>query len=207
MELQGITETIMQEARETAELIINDAQELAEAMVKKQKQLGIKEANEKRMLMLKKAANEADLERMNKIANSKITSNWIVLSRKEEIIASVLTEVKKRLRNLTRTKKYVPILENLIIGAGIVLGDNILEVILNEKDSKLPLNLSILAKKIGSKTKTKIKLSLSKEKIQVIGGTMLRSSDGKVIMDNTFDDILRQKEKILADKVSKILFK
>jgi vacuolar-type H+-ATPase subunit E/Vma4 len=207
MELQGITETIMQEARETAELIINDAQELAEAMVKKQKQLGIKEANEKRKVILKKAANEADLKRMNKIANSKITSKWIVLSRKEEIIALVLTEAKKRLHNLTQKKKYIPILENLIIKAGVVLGDSIFEVILNEKDSKLPLNLGILAKKIGLKTKTKVKLSLSKEKIQVIGGAMLRTSDGKVIMDNTFDDILRQKEKILNDNISKILFK
>jgi vacuolar-type H+-ATPase subunit E/Vma4 len=207
MELQGITGTIMQEAKETAELIINDAQELAETKVKKEKQLGIKEANAKRMLMLKKATNEADLDRMYKIANSKITSNWIVLSRKEELIASVLTEAKKRLQNLTQKKKYIPILENLIIKAGVVLGDNILEVILNKKDSKLPLNLSIIAKKIGSKTKTKVKLTLSKEKIQVIGGAMLRTSDGKVIMDNTFDDILRQKEKILKDKISKILFK
>jgi vacuolar-type H+-ATPase subunit E/Vma4 len=207
MELQGITGTILQEARETAELIINDAQELAKKMVKKQKQLGIKEANTKRLSILKKAASKADFDRMHKIANSKITSNWIVLSRKEEIIVSVLTEAKKRLQSLTDTKEYVPILEKLIIKAGIVLGDNIFEIFLTEKDSKLPLNLNKLAEKISANTKTKVKLSVSKEKIQVIGGAMLRTNDGKVIMDNTFTDILRQKEKILNDKISKILFK
>lgn len=206
MELQGITGTILREAKETAKLIVSDAQKKAEKMIKKQKELGIKEANAERLLILKKAESEADFNRIHKIANSKITSNWIVLSRKEEIISSVLTEAKKRLRDLTHTKKYVSILESLIIKAGIILEDNILEVILTERDSKLPLNLNKLAKNIAKKTKTKVELNLSKEKIQAIGGVILRTSDGKVIMDNTFDDMLKQKEKILNDKISKILF-
>ena len=206
MELQGITGTILQEAKETAELMVSDAQKKAETMVKKQKELGIKEANTERLLILKKAESEADFNRIHKIANSKITSNWIVLSRKEEIISSVLSEAKKRLQDLTHTKKYVSILESLIIEAGIILGDNVLEVLLTKKDSKLPLDLNKLAKKIGKKTKTNVKLNLSKEKIQAIGGAILRTSDGKVIMDNTFDDILKQKEKILNDKISKMLF-
>lgn len=207
MELQGITGIILQEAKESAEITINDAQELAEKMITKQRQLGTKEANVERLSMLKKATNEADMERLHKIANSKITSNWIVLSRKEEIIASVTKEAKKRLQKFTQTKKYVPILENLIIKAGIILESNKIEVLLNEKDSKLLLNLNKLSKKISSRTKTKVELNLSTEKIQVIGGAMLKTDDGRVVMDNTFDDILKQKEKIIKDKISEILFK
>ena len=206
MELHGITETIMQEAKEAAELIIDDAQKLAEKMVKTQKQLGTKEANAKRSSILKKATNEAALERSNKIANSKITSNWIVLSRKQEIIIAVLQEAKKRLQNLTQTTKYIAILEKLIIQAGTILGGNKLDVFLSEKDSKLALDLSKLAKEIGSRTKTQAKLILSKDNLPIIGGAMLRTSDGKVIMDNTFDDILRQRERILKFRISKILF-
>lgn len=207
MELQNITNTLLQEAKESAKMIINDAQELSEKMITKQKQLGTKEGNTKRLLMLKKATNEADMERLHKIANSKITSNWIVLSRKEEIIATVMKEAKKRLQKFTQAKKYVPMLENLIIEAGVILGGNKIEVLLNEEDSKLPLNFSKITKRVSSRTKTEVKMSLSKEKIQVIGGVVLRTIDGKVMMDNTFDDILRQKEKILKDKISKIMFK
>jgi len=207
LELQNITNTLLQEAKESAKMIINDAQELSEKMITKQKQLGTKEGNTKRLLMLKKATNEADMERLHKIANSKITSNWIVLSRKEEIIATVMKEAKKRLQKFTQAKKYVPMLENLIIEAGVILGGNKIEVLLNEEDSKLPLNFSKITKRVSSRTKTEVKMSLSKEKIQVIGGVVLRTIDGKVMMDNTFDDILRQKEKILKDKISKILFK
>ncbi len=206
MELHSITNTLLQEAKESAKMIINDAQELSKKMITKQKQLGIKEANSKRLLMLKKATNEADMERLHKIANSKITSNWIVLSRKEEIIAAVMKETKKRLQNLTQTKKYVTLLENLIIEGGVILGGKKIEVFLNEKDSKIPLNFNKIIKRVISRTKTEVKMSLSEEKIQVIGGVLLRTNDGKVIMDNTFDDKLRQKEKILKDKISKILF-
>jgi len=206
LELQSITNTLLQEAKESAKMIINDAQELSEKMITKQKQLGTKEANTNRLLMLKKATNEANMERRHKIANSKITSNWIVLSRKEEIIATVMKEVKKKLQNLTQTKKYIPILENLIIEAGVILGGKKIEVLLNEKDSILPLNFNEITKKVMSRTKTEVKMILSEEKIQVIGGVVLKTNDGKVIMDNTFDDIIKQKEKILKDKISKILF-
>jgi vacuolar-type H+-ATPase subunit E/Vma4 len=207
LELQGITGTILLEAKESAEIIINDAQEQAEKLIKQQKQLGTKEANTKRKSMLKKATNEVNMERLNKIANSKITSNWIVLSRKEEIISSVIKEAKKRLYELTKSKKYVSILEDLTIKAGIIIEDDKIEVLLNEEDSKMPLDFTKLAKKISSKTKTKVELSLSKEKIQVIGGVMLRTHDGRVIMDYTFDDLIKQKQKIIKNKISEILFK
>ena len=97
-------------------------------------------------------------------------------------------------------------MENLIIEAGIILGGNKLEVVLNAQDSKISLKLNKLTKKISARTKTEIKLKLSKEKIRTIGGAMLKTSDDKIIMDNTFEDILNQREKSLKAKISKILF-
>ena len=206
MELQSITGTILQEAKESAELIIKDAKELAKAILEKQRQLGMREAKAISSSRLKKTTNEANAEQLRKIAQAKISSNWIVQFRKEEIIAGVIDETKKRLHKLSQTQKYISVLEKLIIEAGIILGGNKLEVVLNAQDSKLPLKLNKLAKKISAITKTETKLKLSKEKIQTIGGAMLKTSDGKVIMDNTFEDILNQREKSLKAKISKILF-
>ena len=206
MELQSITGTILQEAKESAELIIKDAKELAKAILEKQRQLGMREAKAISSSRLKKTINEANAEQLRKIAQAKISSNWIVQSRKEEIIAGVIDETKKRLHKLSQTQKYISVLEKLIIEAGIILGGNKLEVVLNAQDSKLPLKLNKLAKKISAITKTETKLKLSKEKIRTIGGAMLKTSDGKVIMDNTFEDILNQREKSLKAKISKILF-
>ena len=206
MELQGITGTILLEAKESAEIMIKDAKEFAIKSIEKQKQMGIKEAKEKRASILKKATNEMNMERLHKIANSKITANWIVLSRKEEIINSVIDEAKKKLLEFTKTKEYLPLIEKQIIEGSIVLGVETIELILNRKDSKLPLDLNKLSKKINSITKKNTKLKLSTEKNQSIGGVMLKTSDSKIILDSTFDDLLKQREKMIKNKISNLLF-
>jgi V/A-type H+-transporting ATPase subunit E len=204
--LRVITETILQEARKSAKNIIQEAQESAEAMLEEQRKQGIQKANTLTPSILKKAEREAEIDRLSLIANAKMKANWAVLSKKESLIAKVLKEVKSNLSIQTRLKIYIPILEKLIAEAGIILGGKELEVLLNEQDSTLNLRLDKLAKEIGEKTGFKTKLRLSEEKIKVIGGAMLRSMNGKVVMDNTFEDIFKRREKDLRFKIAQILF-
>jgi vacuolar-type H+-ATPase subunit E/Vma4 len=201
-----ITEMIVEEAKKSAEHILQEAEKSAEDTLKKQKHQGIQRANEAAKILLKKAESEAEINKLNSIANSKIEAKWVILSKKETWIDNVLNEVKKDLKVLTRTKKYLLILEKLIIDAGVILGGKDLEVILNRQDSALPLKLDNIAKEIGKKTGFKTKLKLSEEKPEVIGGTIVRTVDGKVVMDNTFDDILRRREKELRSEIAEILF-
>ena len=201
-----ITEMIVEEAKKSAEHILQEAEKSAEDTLKKQKQRGVQRANEAAKILLKKAESEAELNKLNSIANSKIKAKWVVLSKKETWIDNVLNEAKNELKVLTQSKNYLPILEKLITEAGVILGGKELEVILNTQDSALPLKLDNLAKEIGEKTGVETKLKLSKEKTEVIGGAIVRTADGKVIMDNTFDDILRRREKELRSEIAEILF-
>ncbi len=203
---RAITEVILQEAKQSAEHIIQEAQKSAKEILKKQRLLGVQRANESARLLLKKAESEVELNKLRSMANAKIKANWVILSKKETWIDNVLNEAKNELKILTQSKKYIPTLEKLIIEAGIILGGKNLEVLLNEKDSALSLKLDKLAKKISEKTGVKTKLRLAEENAKVIGGAMLRTMDGKVIMDNTFDDLLRRREKDLRFKIAKILF-
>lgn len=204
---RAITDVILQEAQKSAEHIIHNAQKSAEEMQEKQRQLGVQRANESARLLLKKAGSEVEVNKLSNMANAQIKANWVVLSKKETWIDNVLNEAKNELKILTRSKKYLPILETLIIEAGVTSGGKELEVLLNEQDLTLPLKLDNLAKEISEKTGLKTKLRLSKEKAKVIGGAIVRTADGKVIMDNTFDDILMRREKDLRSKIAEILFK
>jgi vacuolar-type H+-ATPase subunit E/Vma4 len=201
-----ITEMILEEAKKSAEHILQEAEKSAEDTLKKQKQRGVQRANEAAKILLKKAESEAELNKLNSIANSKIKANWVILSKKETWINNVLNEAKNELNILTQSKKYLPILEKLITEAGVILGGKGLEVLLNAQDSALPLKLDNIAKEIGEKTGFKTKLKLSTEKPEVIGGAIVRTANGKVIMDNSFDDILRRREKELRSEIAKILF-
>lgn len=201
-----ITEMILEEAKKTAEHIIQEAQKSAEETLEKQRQLGVQKANESAQLVFKKAESEVEINKLRSMANAKIKANWVILSKKETWIDSVLNEAKNKLKILTQSKKYLPILEKLITEASIMLGGKELEVLLNEQDSALPLKLDDIAKEISEKTGSKTKLRLSEEKLKVIGGAIVRMANGKVIMDNTFDDILRRREKDLRSEIAKILF-
>ena len=201
-----ITEMIVEEAKKSAEHVLQEAEKSAADMLKRQKQRGVQRAKEAAEILLKKAESEAELNKLNSIANSKIKAKWVILSKKETWIDNVLNEAKKELKILAQSKKYTPILEKLITEAGVILGGKELEVLLNPQDSALPLKLDNLAKEISEKTGCKTKLNMSKEKPEVIGGAIVRTADGKLIMDNTFDDILRRRERELRSEIAKILF-
>lgn len=204
--LRLITEMILQEAKESAEHIIQEAQNSAESILEKQRQLGVQRANESASSILKKAKSEAEVIKLSIIADAKMKAKWAILSKKEQWITKVLNETKNKLRILTQSKEYTSILEKLITDAGIVLGGGELEVLLNDHDSTLPIKLNKLAKEISEKIGFETKLSLSKEKTKVIGGAIVRTINGKFVMDNTFDDILRRREKEIRHKIAKILF-
>jgi len=201
-----ITEMILEEAKKTAKIIIQEAQKSVEETLENQRQRGVERANEAAKILLNKAESEAELYKLNSMANAKIEAKWVVLSKKETWTENVLNKAKDELKVLTKSKKYLPILEKLIKQAGVALGGKELEVLLNAYDSALPLKLNKLAKEIGEKTGSKTKLKLSKEKPEVMGGVIVRKAEGKVIMDNTFDDILRRREKELRSEIARILF-
>jgi len=203
---RAITEVILQEAKKSAEHIIQEAQKSAEDTLEKQRQLGVQRANESARLLFKKAESEAELNKLNSMANAKIKANWVILSKKETWIDSVLNEAKNELKILTQSKEYISILEKLITEAGVILGGKELEVLLNEQDSTLPLKLDDIVKEISEKTGFKTKLRLSEEKLKVIGGAIVRTANGKIIMDNTFEDIIKRREKKIRSKIAKILF-
>jgi V/A-type H+-transporting ATPase subunit E len=168
--------------------------------------MAIKDAETQGSLLLKKMANEAEVERLRKLAKAKITANWIVLSKKEELISAVLAESKRRLQHITKTEEYASVLESYIIKAGIALGGNSLKVVLNEADSALPLPFEEMQEEICKKTGSKTELALSEEKIQVTGGVIVKTANGKIVMDNTCEDIFLRKSQELKSKISEILF-
>jgi vacuolar-type H+-ATPase subunit E/Vma4 len=203
----AITEMILEEAKLSAKNIFQEAKKSAEDVLEKQRQLGVQKGKESAQLLLKKTQKEAEFDKLRTMANAKIKADWVILSKKDAWIDNVLNGAKNNFKILTGTKKYIPILEKLIIDAGLILGGKELEVMLNKRDSKLPLKLEKLAKVIGDKTGVETKLSMVKDASDVIGGAILKTANGSVVMDNTFDDMLVRREKDLRLEVAKILFK
>ncbi len=206
-EAQKITDQILTDAKEDAKSIIIDARKEAEMMQERQGELGRQKAAERVSSIVGKARNESDITRGMVFTDIRRKAGWMILSEKERLITNVLDEAKSRLTALAKTEKYMPELERMILDAGIALGGGELQVLLNERDSALPLKLNAISKAVSEKTGNRTELKLSKERTKASGGVVVKSTDGKVILDNTFEAMLKRRERELCLKIARILFK
>ena len=170
----ALIEAILSEAHETAEKIILDMKKTVQVTLEEQRKKGKERAREIVISIDKKAQNDSVIIKLREMASAESKAKWLILEQKHVLIENVLNQVKDELFTRIKTDKYVNVLENLIVEGGIILGATDLEVILNERDSTLPLDLDRLAEKIGEKTGTKTKITKSAKKIDVVGGAIIQ---------------------------------
>ena len=206
-EAQKITDQILIDAKEDAKSVIVEARKSAEMMLERQSEVGRQKAAERVSSVVSRARNESDITRGMVFTDIRRKAGWMVLSEKERLITDVLNEAKSRLTALAKTEKFMPELERMILDAGIALGGGELQIILNERDSALPLRLNAISKAISEKTDNRTELKLSKERTKASGGVIVKLADGKVVLDNTFEAMLKRREKDLRLKIARILFK
>lgn len=200
-----ILDRILNDAKEEAKAIVKEAKKSAEVMLENQRQLALRNAEKEAHYLLRRAENEADIIRGKVTTDVKRRTGWAVLFEKDRLVTSVLNEVKSRLVTLQKSEEYLPVLEKLIVDAGIVLGGGTLEVMLNENDSSLPLKPNKLEKKIADGTGVKTQLKISKQQTKAVG-VIVKTVDGKIFVDNTFEAILSRRERELRLKIARILF-
>ena len=202
----ALIEALLSEAHETAEKIIQDAKNTAQSTLEEQRKKGRERAREIVISIDKKAQKESVIIKLRETTSAESKAKWLILEKKHTLIKNVLNQVKDELYTRIKTDKYVYVLENLIVEGGIIVGTPDLEVILNERDSILPLDLDKLAEKIGEKTGIKTKITKSVKKIDAIGGAIIQTTDGKIVMNNTFEGILNNFESEIRFKIAQILF-
>jgi len=202
----ALIEALLSEAHETAEKIIQDVKKTVQGTLEEQRKKGRERAREIVASINKKAQNDSLIIQLRNRTSAESKAKWLILEKKHELIENVINQVKDELRTAIKTDKYLHILGNLIVEGGIILGVTNLEVILNERDSTLPLELDKLAEMISEKTGIKTKITKSEKKIDAIGGAIIQTTDGKIVMNNTFEGMLNNYETEIRFKIAQILF-
>lgn len=199
-----ILDHILRDAREQAEGIIADANKSAERVIEKQRNLALQNAEKISEALLNRAANDADIIRGKVSTKIKKQADWIVLSEKNRLIASVLGEVKIKLMNMQKSEEYISYIKKLIVNAGIILDGGVLEVILSENDSKL-VQFDVLEKEISDRSGVHTHLKVSQQKNNAVG-VIVKTEDDKIFVDNTIEAILGRREKELRLIIARFLF-
>lgn len=205
-DIQRIIDRIHQNARINANRILSEAHNSINAMIKKQRELVHEASKEEVDLILKRGEEEAEALRRTLIFDAKKRANWKILSVKERLVLSVLDEVKNRLRSFSKSEMYIPFLQKLIVDAAVGLKSNTLEVILRKRDATLSLNLGLLEEKIKEKTGLESKLEVTYRRSESLGGCVMQTQNGKIVINSTFSALLKQQEKRIRIEIAKMLF-
>ncbi|MDH7517626.1 MAG: V-type ATP synthase subunit E [Candidatus Thermoplasmatota archaeon] len=112
-----------------------------------------------------------------------------IMNTKEKIIEDCFTKAQQKLLAL-KEDEYNRIVHRLISEGCKKIGGQCNVIISKDADKKIAENMGL--KVIGN--------------IESTGGVILKSNDGKITLDNTFDGILKREKDKIRVKVGKLLF-
>ncbi|MBI4344387.1 MAG: hypothetical protein HY555_02250 [Euryarchaeota archaeon] len=154
-------------------------------------------AAETRSGIVGRGEREAEQERQRILANAKLRERKAKLDAKEEVIKEAFGLAEEKLKEAASGKEYQAVLKNLLQEAVASLGSGSLVVMGRKEDAKhLKEVLPAVAKG----------LKLSNETISAAGGVIVKTEDGRVEVNNTFETRLARLRDDLRPAVSKILF-
>jgi V/A-type H+-transporting ATPase subunit E len=136
---------------------------------------------------------EAVVIRNTIISGAKIESKRIQLYAREDIINECFRRSEKKLANM-EGKEYEKFLNRSIREGFDVVGKNAVAGSA-EKDSGI-------VKKIASV----LNIAVDEKGLATAGGVVIKSKDGKIRVDNTFEGILSRNKDVLRKDVAEILF-
>ncbi len=208
MELQWrkIVDKILDDANENAKRLIDEARQYEENLLKQQREQGRRKAQEEILSVLQKAESDVGVAAITETTEANRKANWMILEEKERLVTQILGEVRSRLRAFPKSRNYERYLQKLVVDAGAVLGGGNLEVHLNGKDARLSLDFGMLAESIAKRVGARTQLKLSNENAETVGGVIVKTADGKIVVDNTFEAVLKRSERNLKLRIAKILF-
>ncbi|MDP6459488.1 MAG: V-type ATP synthase subunit E family protein [Candidatus Hydrothermarchaeota archaeon] len=193
-----ITSRIEEDSEVEAQEILRDFQAKADEIIAKTKAQAKSIEDE----IIQKGRHDAELINQRIIANAKLQAKKHGLDVKEEIIQNAFDEAEKRLEKITLSKEYQNILKSIIAEGVESIGGDDVEVVVRKEDVKLVNKafLKELRKKLG------VNITLSEDSIKSLGGAIIRTRDGTIVVNNTFETRMRRMRDELRSKVAKILF-
>ena len=181
--LVAIASDILDDVKNESEKMIREAEAKANEILKATKI----EAEKKHASHLAEAKQKAEKEYKKIQSLTAIETRNLRLQAKEEQINSIFDEAIARFKKFAESEQYYDYLLSFIEEAAKNIESDKLVIYVNPKDKKLLNKATVedLSKKTGKK------LTMSEDTLDCIGGCIVKTPDGKLSHDNTFENRLQ----------------
>jgi V/A-type H+/Na+-transporting ATPase subunit E len=196
--LVAIASEILEDVQNESEKIIREAETRAKEILKQAKT----EAEKRHADSVAEAKQKSEQEYKKTKSLTAIEIRNIHLQAKEEQLSAVFDEAVARLKKFVDSKNYSNYLLSFVEEAAKNIESDRLVIYVNSKDQKSfkTNQLEDLSKKLDKK------LTLSTETIECMGGCIVKTPDGKLSHDNTFENRLQVLKPNIRVKLEKMLF-
>ena len=186
MSLEKLKDEIQASAESEVRKILDAAKKDAQAIISRAEteSVALKES------IKNEALEQMKLERV-RISAAKLNAKKIIAEAKEQIVKKTFACLEDELRTFSKSKDYRPFVEKLIKK--------------NSKDFAVS-DFVVLARKGDERIISAMNLSFKPIDGETIGGVIIKSKDGSVKIDCTFEALIRENEDELRQKAYSTLF-
>jgi len=215
MGAKEMVERIKDEASEERERIISEAKENANKKVEEARA----ELERQKKLFVDAEERKGAEEKDRIIRAARQNARKLRWTAEEEMIEKALEAALGRMKGVKsegfKGTSYPEILAGLIkesalsIATGSSAGEDV-EVLLSEEDAAAsyvdPAMLTNVTTEISHDSGVEVQLSLSDERVNSAGGVIVRRKDGKIEVNNTFEQRMTRLSTSLREEIVKTLF-
>ena len=201
---EKIVSSIMSDAQIKTEAILAKAEKEKESILSE----GEVQAVVEKERILETAEKQAKMRYQQIISEAKMNSRRMELEAREEMIEEAFNKAEEKLTEIASSDaaEYKTSLQKMITEAGVEIGGGDLVVLVKESDvTKVKDSLPSIEKEITDKINTTTKLEMG-ENIPTIGGTVLKTKNGEIEVNNTIEARMQRFKKSLRSEVAGILF-
>jgi len=185
MSAEKIIKQIKKDSQNEVNQIKKEAEKRAKEIIKKSREEAEKEAEKK----LEDGEKQSDNLKKILISQSAQDEKRKIMNTREQIIDECFLKAHHQI-SILKENEYKELIKKLINDGCRKLGKNCIVVPSRELDKKIAEEMGLQI--FGN--------------VEAAGGVILKSSDGKVTLNNTFDGILKREKNSIRIKVGKLLF-
>jgi len=185
MTAEKIIEQIKKDSEKEINQILKEAKGQATSIIKDAK----KEAEQESDKILSDGEQQGENIKRILISKANQDAKREIMNAREKIIEECFTKAHHEL-SILKGKEYEKIVKKLIEDGRKKLGEKSLLLVSREAGKKIAEHLGIQIDGY----------------VEASGGVVLKSQDGRVILDHTFDGILKREKDKMRRKVGKLLF-
>jgi len=200
--IETLKEEILNQAKEQATAVLDREKRIAERDLSYAKEDAEKIREQQRI----KSQSIAEIEARKYKASAEMEARRILLRKKDELVSRLFDAVEAKLEEMRCSKTYIDVIKLSIKEAVSNIGNKLI-VEIGKEDEKIFTNdvVSSIESEISQALGYKVSLDFRVSQDNLPAGVIIKSMDGRMIIDGLFPSLMKQLKDDMRGKISEIL--